>query len=223
MLFAIVMMMAEGPLSSYSKRDRQDDVTDSVSRQQLDTLLTERVEASAKTKRDTSTMDSLELAIYKHNKAVDDSLALDSINRSRKNGIDSNASVKMANLYGSSKVKYQNMDLESDKISMSLDSNLVHATGTMDSTTMELTGTPVFKMGNDEYESDTMAFNFKTKKGLITSVYTQQDEGFLTSEISKRGADGEMFLQHGRYTTCDDPHPDFYLALSRAKVRPGKD
>ena len=180
-------------------------------------------------------MDSLELAIYKHNKAVDDSLALDSINRSRKNGIDSpvdysaddsltyNAAVKMANLYGSSKVKYQNMDLESDRISMSLDSNLVHATGTIDSTTKELTGTPVFKMGNDEYESDTMAFNFKTKKGLITSVYTQQDEGFLTSEISKRGANGEMFLQHGRYTTCDDPHPDFYLALSRAKVRPGKD
>ena len=235
MLFAIVMMMAEGPLSSYSKRDRQDDVTDSVSRQQPDTLLTERVEASAKTKRDTSMMDSLELAIYKHNKAVDDSLALDSINRSRKNGIDSpveysaddsltyNAGVKMANLYGSSKVKYQNMDLESDRISMSLDSNLVHATGTMDSTKMKLTGTPVFKMGNDEYESDTMAFNFKTKKGLITSVYTQQDEGFLTSEISKRGTDGEMFLQHGRYTTCDDPHPDFYLALSRAKVRPGKD
>ena len=235
MLFAIVMMMAEGPLSLYSKRGKQDDVTDSISRQQMDTLLSSRVEASAKTKRDTSIMDSLELAIYKHNKAVDDSLALDSINRSRKNGIDSpvdysaddsltyNAAVKMANLYGSSKVKYQNMDLESDRISMSLDSNLVHATGTIDSTTKELTGTPVFKMGNDEYESDTMAFNFKTKKGLITSVYTQQDEGFLTSEISKRGANGEMFLQHGRYTTCDDPHPDFYLALSRAKVRPGKD
>lgn len=235
MLFAIVMMMAEGPLALYSKRAKQDDVTDSVSRQQTDTILSSRVEASAKTKRDTSTMDSLELAIYKHNKAVDDSLALDSINRSRKNGIDSpveysaddsltyNAAIKMANLYGSSKVKYQNMDLESDRISMSLDSSLVHATGSMDSTKMELTGTPVFKMGSDEYESDTMAFNFKTKKGLITSVYTQQDEGFLTSEISKRGADGEMFLQHGRYTTCDDPHPDFYLALSRAKVRPGKD
>ena len=239
MLFAIMMMMAEGPLALYSKRARQDhvtdSVTDSVSRQQTDTLLSSRVEASAKMKRDTSMMDSLELAIYKHNKAVDDSLALDSINRSRKNGIDSpveysaddsltyNAAVKMANLYGSSKVKYQNMDLESNRISMSLDSNLVHATGSMDSTKMELTGTPVFKMGNDEYESDTMAFNFKTKKGLISSVYTQQDEGFLTSEISKRGANGEMFLQHGRYTTCDDPHPDFYLALSRAKVRPGKD
>lgn len=235
MLFAIVMMMAEGPLTLYSKNVRQEDVTDSVSPQQADTLLTDRVEASAKTKRDTSMMDSLELAIYKHNKAVDDSLELDSINRSRKNGIDSpvdysaddsltyNASLKTANLFGSSKVKYQNMDLESERISLSLDSSLVHATGAMDSTKMELTGTPVFKMGSDEYESDTMSFNFKSKKGLISQVYTQQDEGFLTSELSKRGANGEMFLQHGRYTTCDDPHPDFYLALSRAKVRPGKD
>ena len=191
--------------------------------------------AAAKLKRDTTTMDSLELAIYKHNKAIDDSLALDSINRSRKNGIDSpveysaddsltySAALGRANLYGSSKVKYQNMDLASEQISMSLDSNLVNATGKMDTTTNKLMGTPVFKMGNDEYESDTMAFNFKSKKGLITNVYTQQDEGFLTSELSKRGANGEMFLQHGRYTTCDDPHPDFYLALSRAKVRPGKD
>ena len=201
----------------------------------VDTILSKGMEAAAKTKRDTTTMDSVELAIYKHNKAVDDSLALDSINRSKKNGIDSPveysaddsltyvAATGMAHLYGESKVKYQNMDLQSDKIFMSLDSNLVHATGKMDTTTHQLTSTPVFKMGNDEYESDTMSFNFKSKKGLISNVYTQQDDGFLTSELSKRGANGEMYLQHGRYTTCDDPHPDFYLALSRAKVRPGKD
>ena len=184
---------------------------------------------------DTTAMDSIQLAIFRHNKAVDDSLTQDSINRSRKNGIDApveysaedsltyEAASGLAHLYGDSKVKYQNMDLQSDKIYMSLDSSLVHATGSKDTTTNELVGTPVFKMGNDEYQSDTMAFNFKTKKGLISSVYTQQQEGFLTSELSKRGADGEMFLQHGRYTTCDDPHPDFYLAMSRAKVRPGKD
>ena len=191
------------------------------------------IKATAST--DTLSMDSIQLAIYRHNKAVDDSLALDSINKSRKNGIDSpveysaedsltyEAATGLAHLYGDSKVKYQNMDLQSDKIYMSLDSSLVHATGSMDTTANELVGTPVFKMGNDEYQSDTMAFNFKTKKGLISSVYTQQEEGFLTSELSKRGANGEMFLQHGRYTTCDDPHPDFYLAMSRAKVRPGKD
>ena len=232
MLFAIMLMMAEVPLALYSKRTGHLSIADSLG---ADTLLIPGQEAAIKLKRDTSTMDSIELAIYKHNKAVDDSLAQDSINKSRKNGIDSpvdysandsltySAANGLAHLYGESKVKYQNMDLAADHIYMSLDSNLVHANSRMDTITNKPIGSPVFNMGSDTYETGEMAFNFKTKKGIIEDVYTQQDDGYLTSEISKRGADGEMFLQHGRYTTCDDPHPDFYLAMSRAKVRPGKD
>ena len=122
-------------------------------------------------KRDTTTMDSLELAIWKHNKAIDDSLRLDSINRQKKNGIDSpvefaaedsliyEAGAGMAHLFGDAHVKYQNMDLQSERIYMCLDSSLVHATGARD-TLGQLFGTPVFKMGNDTYENDTMAFNF---------------------------------------------------------------
>ena len=202
----------------------------------IDTLVKGRHAARAAEKRDTTTMDSLALAIYKHNKAIDDSLALDSLNRQKKNGIDSpvdfsaedsliySASTGKAFLFGNSNVKYQNMDLTSENIALSLDSSQVYATGAIkDSTSTKPTGTPVFKMGGDTYESDTMAFNFKTKKGLIQQVYTAQQDGYLTSELSKRGAEGELYLQHGRYTTCDEPHPDFYLALSRAKVRPGKD
>ena len=192
-------------------------------------------QATVALKRDTTVMDSLELAIYLHNKAVDDSLALDSINRQRKHGIDSpvefsandsllyEAGNGMAYLFGDSHVKYQNMDLQSENIFLCLDSSLVHATGARDSVSGKLFGNPVFKMGSDTYQSDTMAFNFKTKKGFIQQVYTEQQEGYLTSQLSKRGANGELYLQHGRYTTCDEPHPDFYLALSRAKVRPGKD
>ena len=127
----------------------------------------------------------------------------------------------MAYLYGDANVKYEDMDLKSEEIYMCLDSSLVHARGGKDSTGVAF-GTPVFVMGKDTYETDSMAFNFKTKKGLISNVYTEQEDGFLTSELSKRNSAGEIFLQHGRYTTCDDPHPDFYLALSRAKVTPGK-
>ena len=210
-------------------------LVDSIDDEPVDTMIPANQESAIKIKRDTTQMDSLELAIYKYNKVIDDSLARDSINKRRKNGIDApveyaandslvyEASTSRAFLYGSSTVKYQNMDLASENISMSLDSNLVHATGKMDTTTHQMVGTPVFKMGSDQYEQTEMMFNFKTKKGYITDVYTQQEDGFLTSEHSKRGADGEMFLEHGRYTTCDDPHPDFYIAMSRAKVRPGKD
>ncbi len=212
-----------------------DSLADSIDDAPVDTMIPANQASAIKTKRDTTQMDSLELAIYKYNKVIDDSLARDSINKSRKNGIDSpveysaddslvyEAGTSRAFLFGSSKVKYQNMDLASENISMSLDSNLVYASGKMDSTSHQMVGTPVFKMGSDQYEQTEMMFNFKTKKGFITDVYTQQEDGFLTSEHSKRGADGEMFLEHGRYTTCDDPHPDFYIAMSRAKVRPGKD
>ena len=183
---------------------------------------------------DTAAMDSLQKAIWMHNKVIDDSLRADSLNRQRKNGIDApveytasdsmvyEGDTKVAYLYGKAHVKYENMDLESDQVSMSMDSSLVHATGSVD-TLGQKYGTPVFKMGNDTYETDTMAFNFKTKKGLIQNVYTQQDDGYMTSQISKRGTNGEMYLYHGRYTTCDQAHPDFYFAMSRAKVRPGKD
>ena len=183
---------------------------------------------------DTTKMDSLELAIYKHNKHIDDSIRLDSINRKKSNSLDApvtlssedslvyNAATKDVRLFGNSNVKYQNMDLKSDRIRMNLDSNIVHATGTAD-TTGRIDGKPVFVMGQDTYESDTMAFNFKTKKGFINSVYTEQEDGFLSSSQAKRDSSGVLYLQRGRYTTCDQEHPDFYIALSRAKVRPGKD
>ena len=185
---------------------------------------------------DITKMDSLQLAIYHHNKAIDDSIRADSMMRARSNGIDApvkysaedslvyDAESGTAYLYGNSKVDYENMKLMSDKVHMNLDKSTVRATGTVDSTAEGgIKGKPVFTMGKDEYKSDTMAFNFKSKKGLIKGVYTEQQDGFLSGEVGKRDSTGSIYLQHGRYTTCDKPHPDFYIALSRAKVRPGKD
>ena len=244
LLSAFIFMMAEPtiPFSKLSGKsgDAEDStaVSDTAAGRGMavlaaaDSLAVDSVEGSSEP--DTTKMDSLTLAIYKHNKQVDDSIRLDSINRKKSNGLDapvdfsSNDSLvydalsRTALLYGSSNVKYQNMDLKSDRIKMSLDSSLVHATGTAD-TTGEVTGKPVFMMGQDTYESDTMSFNFKSKKGFINRVYTAQQDGFLSSELSKRDSSGVLYLQHGRYTTCDQEHPDFYIALSRAKVRPGKD
>ena len=236
--FVIVFAMANTRVSFFNEMRNDTDTVvsgdkhDTVSvksaiseKKAVDTVLTQAID----------TLDSLHRAIFLHNKAIDDSIRLDSLNRKKKNGIDAPveytaddslvyfAGNKMAHLYGSSTVKYENMDLASEKVAITLDSSLVRATGVYDTATKEKIGTPVFTMGSDTYESDTMAFNFKTKKGLITSVYTEQEDGFLTAERSKRDKDGNLYLKHGRYTTCDEEHPDFYLALSRAKVRPGKD
>ena len=237
LLCVIIFVMAStgAPMTQRKKSRKQ--LRDSLEQAEIANDSTMR-DSLGRVVIDTLSMDSMQLAIYHHNKAIDDSIRLDSINRQRSGGInfpvnytanDSlvyDATTKTARLYGSSTVKYDNMDLAAEKIHMSLDSSVVHATGardTTDTTGLKLFGTPMFAMGSDKYESDTMAFNFKTKKGLIRNVYTQQQDGFLQSEISKRNANGEIYLQHGRYTTCDAKHPDFYISLSRAKVRPGKD
>lgn len=228
---SVVMLMMAGthtPLFKGKKKAAKADSTAVDSVQRRDSLGNVVV--------DTTQMDSLERAIYRHNKVVDDSIRLDSLNRKRSGGIEApieytandslvyDARMQTAHLFGSSNVKYQNMDLASDKIYMSLDSSLVHATGTRDSSVKDgVKNKPVFTMGQDKYETDTIAFNFKTKKAYIDNVYTEQEDGFLRGERSKRDSTGVIYLEHGRYTTCDEEHPDFYIALSRARVRPGKD
>lgn len=230
LLSAIIFVMADTSLPISKKKSRKAAPKDTVAVN--DTL--PKDSAVRTIEKDTAGMDSIQKAVYMHNKHVDDSIRLDSIHRGKGIGLDApinlssadslvyDAANKRVFLYGNSTVKYQNMDLNSDKIRMSLDSSLVHATGTADSTG-QVYGSPVFMMGQDKYESDTMSYNFKSKRGFINNVYTEQEDGFLSSQHSKRDSSGVLYLEHGRYTTCDQPHPDFYIALSRAKVRPGKD
>ena len=84
-----------------------------------------------------------------------------------------------ATLYGSGKVNYQNIELAAEVISMNLDSSTVHAYGIKDSLGVEK-GKPVFKEGDTAYDTETIRYNFKTKKAGITEIVTQQGEGYVT-------------------------------------------
>ncbi len=237
LLFASIttMMVANSgmPASKKKKKAQADSTAVAVGDSVFVDSLGNEIKPDA---NDTTQMDSLQKAIWKHNKVVDDSIRLDSIARKKQGGIDApvnyqaddslvyDAHSKVAHLYGNSNVKYQNMDLTSDRISLDIDKSNVKAMGTQDSTADDgVKGKPVFKMGSDTYDTDTIKFNFKSKKALINNVYTEQQDGFLRGMKSKRDSTGTIYLQHARYTTCDDPHPDFYISLSRAKMRPGKD
>lgn len=164
------------------------------------------------------TVDSIGKDSAKHKKE-----ALDApVQYSATDSITYDAESRRAYLWGDADVKYEDMELKAARIEMNTDSSLVHAYGEKDSTGV-LQGEPVYTQGSEKYNSEKMSFNFKTKKGFINNVRTEQGEGFLQSESSKRSKDGTLYLEHARYTTCDAKHPDFYLALSKAKVHPGKE
>ena len=125
-------------------------------------------------------------------------------------------------MYGKGVVQFDGMELNADQIEMNMDSSLVYAVGRPDSVG-DIVGRPVFKDKSGEYESETMNYNFKTKKGYITNIVTQQGEGYLTGGQTKKMENDEFYMKSGRYTTCDNhDHPHFYLQLTQAKVRPKK-
>ena len=128
----------------------------------------------------------------------------------------------VAILYGDAVVKYQSMELKAEYIRLSLDSNIVYASGVMDSTG-KYVGTPVFKDGSEVIESQSMKYHIKTKKGFVYGTVTEQGEGYVQSEKTKKVSDDVYCLQNGKYTTCDNhEHPHFYFALTKAKMKQGK-
>ena len=127
-----------------------------------------------------------------------------------------------AYLYGAGKVRYDKIELTANVIKMNMDSSVVHATGSIDTAGMSV-GLPVFTDSGTPYESDQIRYNFKSKKGYINNVYTQQGDGFIMGGKAKKDSAGIFYSQDGMYTTCDAEHPHFYVKLTRAKVRPKKD
>ena len=127
-----------------------------------------------------------------------------------------------AYLYGASVVNYQDIQLDADQIELNLDNSTVYAVGRTDSVG-EVVGNPIYKDKDGEYESESMSYNFKTKRGYITNVITEQGEGYLTGGRTKKTEEDILYMENGRYTTCDNhEHPHFYLQLTKAKVRPKK-
>ena len=165
---------------------------------------------------------------------VSDSLQTDTVPK-KKDGLDApvtyeaNDSIVFtqdgyAHLYGEGKVNYphQHIELTAEVITMNLDSSTVYAHGVEDSLGV-VQGMPVFKDGETPYETNTIRYNFKSKKGLISNVVSQQGEGYVTGNNAKKGAGDELYMKKGRYTTCDNhEHPHFYMQMTYAKVRPKK-
>lgn len=124
-------------------------------------------------------------------------------------------------MYGNSKVTYGDLALTAENIDMDLQTSNVNAIGRTDSLGV-MTGTPNFSQGSESYNSESMSYNFKTERGYISNVITQQGEGFLTGGQAKRIENGEFYIKDGRYTTCDDhEHPHFHLQITKGKVKPG--
>ncbi|MFH0756079.1 MAG: putative LPS assembly protein LptD [Bacteroidota bacterium] len=123
-------------------------------------------------------------------------------------------------LYGDARITFEDIELTAAYIRYEMDRNLVIANGVTDSTG-KVSGKPVFTDPNNSFESKRLEYNFKTKKGYIEEVVTEQEGGYLHAEQTKKQTNGHVHLKNGKYTTCDLDHPHFYIAITKGISMPG--
>ncbi len=139
---------------------------------------------------------------------------------------------KMVYIYREGDVTYQDMNLKADYMQVNMDTKNIYAYGIADS--VDASGNripddsikqtrPEFIQGGSSYTMDTITYNISSKKAKIKGVATQEGEGYLIGKDIKKMSDNTINIANGKYTTCDNvDHPHFYLAMTRAKVIPGK-
>lgn len=129
---------------------------------------------------------------------------------------------RIVDLYGDAKVDYGTIKLTADYIRINYQTNELYARGTYDSTTRKIRGKPVFQDGSEKYDAKEMRYNFKTKKGLIQGVITQQGEGNIRGEKVKKDDEDNLYIRGSVYTTCNLATPHFHIYSRRLKVIPNK-
>jgi hypothetical protein len=174
-------------------------------------------------------MDTL---LIKKDSVITDTVLM-KIRRPASSAIDSKITYKAAELIKrdiinkrfilvkNAEINYGDLEIKADSIVINMKTNLLFAVGRRD-TTGKINGKPAFKQGSNQFESDELTYNFKTRKALIKNIITKQDAGLLHSAFTKLLEDGTSNISRSTYSTCDADTPHFYINLPRARVYPGK-
>ena len=149
----------------------------------------------------------------------------DIINGKAADSVVFDARNKMIYSYKSGDVTYQGMNLKADYMRVNMQTKDVFAHGyptdTIDGRVINTH--PEFSDGGSPYSMDTITYNLESRKAKIKGIATQEGDGRLIGSSVKMHPDETIHIGNGMYTTCDHTdHPHFYLAMTQAKVIPGK-
>lgn len=123
-------------------------------------------------------------------------------------------------MYGDAVVTYEDITLKAAYIEVDMATNTVFASGVADSSGTMI-GNPEFTQAGQTFKSKTMTYNFDTQKGIISSVITEDGQGFLHGQKVKKLQDNTVNIFRGSYTTCNlEEHPHYGFRFKKARVIP---
>jgi len=134
---------------------------------------------------------------------------------------------KMTYLNTNAHINYQDMQIDADYISIDWDKSLIFARGKLDSLG-RIRQPAVAIQGGKTYEYDEFTYNIKTRQAIAFNARTEESEGVIVAEKTKKYNDSVFFMRRGKYTTDEyfikkkDTVADYYLLAPNIKLIKGK-
>ena len=153
---------------------------------------------------------------------------IDDIVRSKADNIRNEVPKKMSYLNQNAEVSYQDMKINADYIQIDWDKGLIYARGKIDSTGKMLEPAIATQSGK-KYEYESFNYNYKTKQAIAYNARTEESEGVIVAEKTKKVNDSVFYLKRGKYTTDEyflkkkDTIADYYLLAPDIKLVKGKE
>lgn len=122
-------------------------------------------------------------------------------------------------LFNNAVVVYEDMKLEAGYIELDFGKSLLYSRGIKDSAGNTVQK-PVSTQNAEKFNAGEITYNFKSKKGRIKDVITQQGDAFIHGSNIKKDSTNMYYVADGKYTTCDDEHPHYFIGAKKIKVIP---
>lgn len=134
---------------------------------------------------------------------------------------------RMIYLNRNAQVKYQDMQIDADYISIDEEKNVIYARGKQDSLDRIIEPVIVTQAGK-KYETNNFNYNYKTKQAIAYNARTEESQGIIVAEKTKKYNDSVFFMRRGLFTTDDyfikkkDSLADYHLLAPHIKMVKGK-
>ena len=134
---------------------------------------------------------------------------------------------KMTFLNKNAQINYQDMQIDADYISIDWEGGIIFARGMIDSSG-KITKPAVATQGGKKYEYNEVSYNYKTRQAIAYNARTEENEGAIVAEKTKKVNDSVFYMRRGFFTTDElfrakkDTLPDYHLSAPILKLVKGK-
>ncbi|MBP1166121.1 lipopolysaccharide assembly outer membrane protein LptD (OstA) [Chryseobacterium sp. PvR013] len=130
---------------------------------------------------------------------------------------------KMTFLNKNAQVKYQDMQIDADYISIDDNKSLIYARGKQDSLGKIIEPVITTQAGK-KYETNEFSYNTKTKQAIAFNARTEESEGVIIAQKTKKYNDSVFAMRKADYTTDDyfikkkDTAADYFMRAYNIKL-----